>query len=97
LLETAEWDVAAGSDYCEQILGGTLGPLCAGEVRFDMEQFAPQQSVRVFDSLWMKAMGNDSDVTFFSSTNRFNVVPEPATGTLLMLGLLGLAIRRRGF
>ena len=68
------------------------GWLCNGEFRYDESSFNPQESVKVIDGAWIKALGKQSDVTFVSSTNRFSVVPEPAAGALLMLGLLGLAI-----
>ena len=86
-LETAEWDVDGGG-LCN--LG--WGWLCNGEFRYDESSFDPQESVKVIDGAWIKALGKQSDVTFVSSTNRFSVVPEPAAGALLMLGLLGLAI-----
>jgi len=89
-LKTAEWD-ASGGCFCE--LG--LGWLCEGEFRFDEESFAPAESVKVIDGVWVKAHGSDSEVSFFSSTNRYSVVPEPATAVLLGLGLLGLAIGGR--
>ena len=88
-LKTAQWEVDGGS-LCN--LGWEW--LCEGESLFDEESFDPQESLKVIDGAWIKALEKQSSVTFVSSTNRFSVVPEPAAGTLMMLGLLGLAIGR---
>jgi hypothetical protein len=72
-----------------------LGWLCDGDFRFDERSFDPQESVKVIDGVSIKApRGSEAE---FSSTNRFRVVPEPATAVLLTLGLLGLAIGGRRF
>jgi hypothetical protein len=91
-LKTAEWEMDGGR-FCD--FGWDW--LCNGDFDFDFdeESFEPQESVKVIDAVWIKAVGSESGVTFVSSTNRFSVIPEPATGALLALGLLGLAIRGR--
>jgi hypothetical protein len=91
-LKTAEWNVNLGR-FCD--LG--WDDLCNGEIEFDEQSFDPQESIKVIDGVWIKALGRHSEVEFISSTNRFRVVPEPATAVLLTLGLLGLAIGGRRF
>jgi len=86
-LGTAVWE-ADGGFLCDLAWDW----LCEGEILFDEESFDPQESLKVIDGAWIKALGRQSEVTFSSSTNRFSVVPEPATGALLILGLVGLAI-----
>ena len=92
-LKTAEWDSGGGLPLRPRLGAGSAKVRSSSTRR----SFDPQESVKVIDGAWIKALGEQSGVTFVSSTNRFSVVPEPATGAMLMLGLLGLVIGGRRF
>jgi len=63
--------------------------------RFDEEAFhEPRTSAHIWDKVLLFAAGGGSE--WVASTNRFSVVPEPTTASLLGLGLIVLvALERR--
>ena len=53
----------------------------------------PKNEVSVLNTVLLSS--TETHATWFASTNRFNVVPEPGTASLLALGLLGLFVQGR--
>ena len=62
---------------------------------FQQVSFAPLPQLTIFDGVRLSAAGAGDTATLEEITNRFNVVPEPTTVSLLALGLLALAANAR--
>ena len=86
-----------GDDHPEPMLLKTFDFKDKWVDRFDEEQFdQPRNVAQVWDKVLLFAAGGAT--TWVSSTNRFSVVPEPATARLLVLGLIAVLVfegRRR--
>jgi hypothetical protein len=84
------YDLEVARRWC-----GGFGPNRDEAVRLVEAGFSPQTMIRVVDRVSLSV--GDGTATWTSSTNRFTVVPEPATGALTLLGLgaLGRRMRRK--
>ncbi len=91
-LKTADWEIGGAFGDCFRSPHG-LGS--DGAIRLVEGGFDPQQSIRVIDGVTITA--TDGTATWESSTNRFTLVPEPGTASLMLLGfaLLGVLTHRR--
>ena len=91
-LTTADWKIGGDIRDCFRLPHG-LGN--DGAIRLVEGGFDPQQSIRVIDGVTITA--SDGTATWKSSINRFTLVPEPGTASLMLLGLvlLGRLPRRR--
>jgi hypothetical protein len=85
-LKTADWEIGVDCNCFHAPLG--LG--CNGAIRLVEAGFDPQESIRVIDGVTLVA--HDGTATWESSTNRFSLVPEPGTASLMLLGLASLAL-----
>jgi len=85
-LKTADWEIGR-DDHCFRT---PLGLGCDGAIRLVEAGFDPQQSIRVIDGVTLAAW--DGTATWESTTNRFSLVPEPGTASLMLLGLALLAL-----
>lgn len=85
-LKTADWDIS-------KKFRPPLGLGKDGAIRLAEAGFAAQQSIRVIEKVVVAA--KDGTATWTSSTNRFRVVPEPGTATLMLLGFGLIALRSR--
>jgi hypothetical protein len=81
-LKTADWEIGSTFGDCFRSPHG-LGN--DGAIRLVEAGFDPQQSIRVVDGVTITA--TDGTATWESSTNRFTLVPEPGTASLMLLGL----------
>jgi MYXO-CTERM domain-containing protein len=88
-LKTAEWQ-AGKYRFCNY---PSLGLGKDGAIRLVEAGFAAQQSIRVVEHVLVT--GQHGSATWYSSTNRFTVVPEPGAASLALLGLGVLALRSR--
>ena len=88
-LKTADWDIE-DDDSCFRF---PLGLGSDGAIRLVEAGFDPHQSIRVIDGVSVIA-SSGSTATWESSINRFALVPEPGTASLLLLGFAGLALFR---
>jgi hypothetical protein len=91
-LKTADWEI----DDPDNCFRTPLGLGSDGAVRLVESGFDPHLSIRVIDNISIAAF--DGTATWQSSINRFTLVPEPGTASLLLLGFTWVALisyRRR--
>jgi hypothetical protein len=91
-LKTADWEI----DDPDSCFRTPLGLGSDGAIRLVEGGFDPQPSIRVVDHVAIAAF--DGTATWESSTNRFTLVPEPGTASLMLLGFVWVALlssRRR--
>lgn len=88
-LKTADWEI----DDDDNCFRTPFGIGSDGAIRLVEAGFDPQQSIRVIDGVTLVA--KDGTATWESSINRFTLVPEPGTASLMLLGLGLLALLPR--
>jgi hypothetical protein len=93
-LKTADWEFGGtGKDDEDCDFRPPLGLGRDGAIRLVEAGFAARDSIKVVEGVTLTAFGGSA--TWESSTNRFTVVPEPATAGMLLVGLALLAARAR--
>jgi hypothetical protein len=91
VLKTADWEI----DDPDNCFRTPLGLGSDGAIRLVESEFDPHLSIRVIDSVSVVAF--DGEATWESSINRFTLVPEPGTASLMLVGFAMFAFwyRRR--
>jgi hypothetical protein len=85
-LRTADWEIFGDPDFV-----GPNGLGNDGAVKLVERGFAGANSIQVGDAISLQVL--EGTATWLSSTNRYVVVPEPATAALTAVGLMLLALR----
>jgi hypothetical protein len=85
-LKTADWDIEDPNNCFRPPFGISDD----GAIRLVEGEFDPRTSIRVIDGV--SVVASDGTATWTSSINRFTVVPEPGTASLMLLGFTWVAL-----